>query len=271
MAATAKTKAITRGRYWEIDLLRTFAIIAMVTFHVLYLLDYFHIKNTGVPGPYHGFWWWVPIGIVTTFSFLAGLSVTITYSRGKRLSEIHLGRFRLRVSSFVLRGLEIFGWGMGITLVTWIIAPYEYVKFGILHFFGVAFILAAFFARFRYVNLILGVAATAAGIYVAEQGIFAGSPWLLWLIPYPFATMDYWPLLPFFGIFLLGMFCGTVLYPQGKRGFAVHNWNSNLISALTLPGRYPLVAYLAQWPILVGAFLVLFPSHVLPYFPPLPF
>jgi uncharacterized membrane protein len=271
MSAVAQTKTIRRSRYWEIDLLRTFAIVAMVTFHSLYLLNYFDIKNTGVPGPYHGFWWWVPVGIVTTFSFLAGLSVTITHSRGKKVSEIHLAALRMRVSPFVLRGLEIFGWGMGITLITWMIAPYEYVKFGILHFFGIAFMLAPLFTRFRYVNLILGVAAIAAGIYVAEQGISVGSPWLLWLMPYRFSTMDYWPLLPTFGIFLLGMFCGTVLYPQGNRSFSIPDVNSRVFSAATLPGRYPLVAYLAQWPILIGFFLVLFPSHVLPYFPPFPF
>jgi uncharacterized membrane protein len=271
MAAVSQTRTMKRSRFWEIDLARTFAIVAMVTYHSLFLLNYFNIKNTGVPGSYHGLWWWIPVGIVTTFTFLAGLSVTITYSRGKRFSEIRLSRFKIRVSAFVLRGLEIFGWGMGITLITRIIAPYEYVKFGILHFFGISFILAAFFIRFRYVNLILGVAAIAAGIYVAEQGIFVSSPWLLWLMPYSFSTMDYWPLLPFFGVFLLGMFFGTILYPQGNRSFGVPNCNSRVVSALTLPGRHPLVAYLAQWPVLIGVFLALFPANVLPFFPPFPF
>jgi len=271
MAHTTAGYPSTHKRFWEIDLARTLVIVAMVSYHSLFLLNYFNIKNTGVPGPYHGLWWWIPVGIVTTFTFLAGLSATITYSRGKRFSEIRLGRFKIRVSAFVLRGLEIFGWGMVITLTTWIIAPYEYVKFGILHFFGISFMLAAFFTEFRYVNLILGVAAIAAGIYVAEQGIFVSSPWLLWLMPYSFSTMDYWPLLPFFGVFLLGMFCGTILYPQGNRRFHIPDFNNPVVSALTLPGRHPLVAYLAQWPVLIGLFLALFPANVLPFFPPFPF
>jgi uncharacterized membrane protein len=271
MSAIAQTRTIRRSRYWEIDLLRSFAIVMMITFHALYLLNYFNIKNTGVPGPYHGLWWWIPVAIVSTFAFTAGISAEITYSRGKSWSEIHLGGFKIRVSAFVLRGLEIFGLGMVITLITWLIAPYEYVKFGILHFFGIAFILAAFFARFRYVNLIVGVAAITAGIYILEQGSFVSSPWLLWLMPYSFSTMDYWPLLPFFGIFLIGMFCGTILYPQGNRGFSIPDLNNRIVSALILPGRHPLVTYLAQWPVLVGFFLVLYPAHVLPYFPPFPF
>ena len=255
MAETTQTTTTRRNRFWEIDLLRTVTIAMMITFHTLYLLQYFYIHHTGVPGPYHGFWWWIPVGIVSTFTFLAGISLTITYSRGKAMT------------GFMLRGLEIFGWGMGITLITWLISRTEYVRFGILHFFGIAFILAPFFLRFRYINLILGVAIIAAGFYMGEQGISVNSPWLLWLMPYSFSTMDYWPLVPCFGIFLVGMFAGKMLYPQGNRRFSIPDFNNRIVSALTLPGRHPLVIYLAQWPALIGILLLLFPTNVLPHFP----
>jgi uncharacterized membrane protein len=255
MTRTTTGYISTHRRLWEIDLARTFAIVMMITFHSLYLLNYFNIQNTGVPGPYLGFWWWISIVIVSLFTFLAGISLTISHSRGKR------------ISSFMLRGLKIFGWGMVITLLTWLIAPDEYVRFGILHFFGIAFILAPFFLRFRYINLILGAAVMAIGIYLLAQGIFVGSPWLLWLVPYGFSTMDYWPLVPCFGLFLVGMFFGKILYPQGNRRFHIPDFNNPVISALTLPGRHPLVIYLAQWPALIGILLVLFPANVLPYFP----
>ena len=125
----------THNRFWEIDLLRTIAIVMMITFHALYLLNYFDIHNTGVPGIYYGFWWWINrLMIIGPFTFLAGVSVTITYSRGKGMSELTLGGLKIKISAFVLRGLQIFGWGMVITLLTWIIAPDKYVRFGILHF-----------------------------------------------------------------------------------------------------------------------------------------
>jgi len=247
----------THNRFWEIDLLRTFAIIMMITFHALYLLNYFDIHNTGVPGMPYGFWWWFPRVTGGTFIFLAGLSLTITYSRVKRMS------------GFMLRGLKIFGWGMAITLITWLISREGYVRFGILHFFGIAFILAPFFTRFRFLNLILGIALLAIGIYLQEQRVFVDFPWLLWLglMPDGFWTMDYWPLLPWFGLFLVGMFCGKMLYPQGNRRFNIHEFNDPVTSALTLPGRHPLVIYLAQWPAVIGILLLLFPANVLPQFP----
>jgi uncharacterized membrane protein len=106
------------------------------------------------------------------------------------------------------------------------------------------------------------------------EGIRFDFPWLLWLglIPQGFiSAMDYVPLLPWFGFFLVGMFGGKLLYPQGKRRFNVPELSNPVVSALTLPGRHPLVIYLAQWPAIIGVLLVLYPANVLPYFPPLPF
>jgi len=259
MAVAAEVAVARRGRYWEIDALRTVIIGMMVTFHALYILDWLGIRSTAIPGPYYSFWWWFGRVVIGGFTFLAGLSITITYSRGKK------------TSGFVLRGLQILGWGMLITLVTWVISPSEFVRFGVLHFFGITFMLAPFFLRFRYVNLILGVALMALESYVIQHGIYAPTPWLLWLWPYPMRSFDYWPLLSWFGLFLVAMFMGKMLYPQGKRLLDIPEFSNPVLSALTLPGRHPLAAYLAQWPVLVGVFLALFPSHVLPYFPPFPF
>jgi len=227
----------------------------MITFHVLYLLNYFNIHNTGVPGVPYGFWWWFPRMTGGIFIFTAGVSLTITYSRSKR------------TSGFLLKGLKIFAWGMGITLLTWLIAPNEYVRFGILHFFGIAFILGPFFLRFRFINLVLGAALLAIGIYLVEQRIFVDFPWLLWLMPYNFRTLDYWPLLPWFGLFLVGMFFGKILYPQGNRRFNIPELNDPVTSALTLPGRHPLVIYFAKLPIIIGVIFALYPDKIVPYFP----
>jgi uncharacterized membrane protein len=257
MAAATCGYAATHNRFWEIDLLRTAAIVMMITFHALYLLNYFDIYDTGVPALRYGFWWWFPRVTGGTFIFVAGVSLTITYARSKR------------IAGFMLRGLKIFAWGIAITLITLLISRQGYVRFGILHFFGVAFILAPFFLRFRLINLILGVGLMTIGIFLQEQRVLVDFPWLLWLglLPRNFWTMDYWPLLPWFGLFLVGMFFGRILYPQGNRRFNIHEFNDPITSALTLPGRHPLVIYLAQWPAVIGILLLLFPANVLPYFP----
>jgi uncharacterized membrane protein len=255
MKSIAYSYMSTHKRFWEIDLLRTIVIVTMITFHALYLLNYFDIHNTGVPGPYKGFWWWIAIVIPSAFTFLAGVSLTIAHSRSKRMP------------GFLLRGLKIFAWGMVTTLITWLVDREEYVQFGVLHFFGIAFILGPFFLRFRSINLILGAALMAVGIYLLEQRIFVDSPWLLGLMPYGFRTLGYWPLLPWFGLFLVGMFGGKLLYPQGNRRFHIPELSNPVASALTLPGRHPLVIYLAQWPVIISVIFALYPDKVLPYLP----
>ena len=256
MTRTTASYISTYKRFWEIDVVRTVAIIIMITFHALYILNYLgiDIHNTGFPGSYHGFWWWIARVNTGIFIFLAGVSLTISQARKSR-----------RMSSFMLRGLRIFAWGMVITLITWLILNREYVRFGILHFFGIAFILGPFFLRFRFINLVLGAALLAIGIYLVEQRIFVDFPWLLWLMPYNFRTLDYWPLLPWFGFFLVGMFGGKVLYPQGSRRFHIPEFSNPVTSALTLPGRHPLVMYIAQWPVLIGVLFALYPDKILPY------
>ncbi len=256
MTRTTAGYISTHKRFWEIDVVRTVAIIIMIIFDVLYVLNYLGIQNTGVPGPYYGSWWWIARVNASVFIFLAGVSLTISQARSSK-----------RMSSFMLRGLRIFAWGMAITLLTWIIAPDAYVIFGILHFFGIAFILAPFFLRFRFINLILGIALLALGFYLQGQRGFVDFPWLLWLMPYRFGTLDYWPLLPWFGLLLVGMFGGKMLYPQGSRRFNIPEFSNPVTSALTLPGRHPLVMYIAHWPILIGVIFALYPDRVLPYLP----
>jgi len=253
MLGTTQISTIRHSRFWEIDLLRTVAIIGMITFHTLDLLYFFDLYPTNML--YGPWWWWTRRVNAGIFIFLAGVALTITYSRGKKMS------------GFMLRGLQIFGWGMALTLITLLISRTEYIRFGILHFFGIAFILAPFFLRFHFINLILGIALLAAGVYL--WGIYFDFPWLLWLglRPHYFYTLDYFPLLPWFSFFLFGMFFGKILYPQGNRRFNIHEFTDPVTSALTLPGRHPLVIYLAQWPVVIGVLLLLFPANVLPHFP----
>jgi len=258
MADTSQTITTRRSRFWEIDLLRTNAIVVMIAYHTILLIDYFGIRQT-TQYLYPWFYLWFTGG-GGTFIFLAGVSITIAYSRSNKFSP------------FVRRGLQIFAMGLGITLVTWLIPGPDYVQFGVLHFFGLAFMLAPLFLRFRFINLILGIALMIVGFQLRH--IYFDVPWLFWLglKPQGFGSiMDYMPLLPWFGLFLAGMFFGKILYPQGNRRFSIPDFNNRFVSALTLAGRHPLGIYLAQWPAIIGVLLVMFPAYVRPYFPPLPF
>jgi uncharacterized membrane protein len=254
MKRTTASYISTYKRFWEIDLVRTVALLGLLNFHTHEVLYYFDLIHNPLR---YGVWYWVRLVNAGLFIFSAGVALTIAYSRGKTMS------------GFMLRGLKIFGLGMVITLLSKLFVPEAYVRFGILHFFGIAFILAPFFLRFRYINLIIGAALMAIGIYLLEQRVLVDFPWLLWLglRPYHFYTLDYFPLLPWFGLFLAGMFFGKVLYPQGNRRFHIPEISNPVASAVMLLGRHPLVVYIAHLPIIIGVVFALYPDKILPYLP----
>ncbi len=221
-------------RFWEIDLARGLAIIFMVLFNYSFALDYLNIYTLTEGWV---FWWLFPRLIAGTFIFVAGVSMTISYSRNSSLAK-HLKR-----------GLMIFSFGLLITAVTWLFVPDAAVWFGILHFIGVAVIISLLFIKWpaKYL-MITGIIAVILGAYL--NGLVFDFPWLLWLglLPSSFVTLDYFPVLPWFGIFLFGMASGKKLYSSGKRRFSISERNTRIIGFL---GRHSLIIYLLHQPVLL--------------------
>jgi uncharacterized membrane protein len=239
-------------RLWEIDSLRGIAILLMVVSNFVTDAAYFGVFEVNA---YSGFWLYFARVVVSMFILLAGVSLTLSYSRvkGRKLSEIH--------KKYFLRGAKIFGLGMLITLVTWIFLRQDFVLFGVLHLIGLSIILGHFLLRKRYLNLILGISFILAGILL--QAFAFGFPWLVWLgfRPENYHSVDYVPVLPWFGLFLIGMFLGSSLYPEGKRSFGLPDLSKNrLLAPLHFLGRNSLLIYFIHQPILTLILWLSFPQ-----------
>ncbi|NIM47121.1 MAG: DUF1624 domain-containing protein, partial [Candidatus Aenigmarchaeota archaeon] len=77
------------------------------------------------------------------------------------------------------RGLKIFGYGILITIITFITFPEAFIIFGILHLIGVSVILGQFFLNFKKLNLFLGLIIIVLGLYLRNFSF--DFSWLLWL------------------------------------------------------------------------------------------
>ena len=99
----------------------------------------------------------------------------------------------------------------------------------------------------------------AAGLYVNVLDLTSESLWLLPLgvVPEGIFMPDYRPLLPWFGVVLLGVFAGNLFYGTGKRTAGLAGRMPPPARPLTFLGRHSLFIYLVHQPILVGLLAVL--------------
>jgi uncharacterized membrane protein len=179
------------------------------------------------------------------FLLVVGISLVVSYGR----SAAKLSGFTL-VKKYLFRGAFIFALGLLVTFGTWFYLREGFVVFGILHLIGLSVILSLLFFRFGKYNILLGMLCIAAGFFTTT---FHGPIWLIPLGIYPasFTSVDYTPLIPWFGAVLIGMGFGEFLYTGGIRQFTVPHLPDRIVAPLSFLGRYSLIIYLAHQPVII--------------------
>ncbi|SHK40267.1 heparan-alpha-glucosaminide N-acetyltransferase [Desulforamulus aeronauticus] len=223
----------SRVRIWELDFLRGVAILLMVIFHFIYDLNAFY----QVPIQYdQGLVYYIGKAAATLFIIIAGISSSLSRSNIKR-------------------GIKLLLWGMVITLATAITVPGSNIIFGILHFLGASILLYPLFKRQKPLLLLFeGTVIILAGI--ALDNITISNNWLapLGLPAEDFVSVDYYPLMPWFGLFLYGVAWGQILY-HDKKSLFYFRPRYSLLSTL---GKHSLLIYLIHQPVLLLFFYLIF-------------
>jgi uncharacterized membrane protein len=235
------------SRFWEIDTLRGIAISMMILYHLLFDLYFFGIYSINIGS---GLSWFFARATAIIFILLVGISLTLSYNRGKILEK--KGIKGPNFVKYLKRGLKIFLLGVLISLITWIFIPADFIVFGVLHFIGLVIILEYPFIGKKYLNLVLGILIISLGVITSQ--IYVSWPWLLWLgiNTSSFQSVDYFPLIPWMGVVSLGLFLGNILYKDYKRQFSLPDFSGNpIIKGCSFLGRNSLIIYLLHQPILI--------------------
>ena len=238
-------------RFWEIDALRGVAIVSMVFYHFMWDLLFFGVvRDVALQS---GGWKYFQRSIASTFIFLVGVSLVVSYQQSKTKGPVDWRKF-------LRRGAIVFGWGLIMGLGVRV-AGVGRIDFGVLHLIGFSIIAAYPFLHFRWINI--GLWALFNLIAQFLQAPSVDHHWLTWLgfIPPNYSYLDFFPVLPWFGVALLGVGVGNLLYVDyaGK-------WRNSLpnLSAL-LPTRFlrwlggrSLLIYLLHQPLLFAALYLWF-------------
>ena len=238
-------------RFWEVDFLRGCAVVTMVIYHLLYNLYAFGSLNINL---YQGFWHYFQVATASTFLALAGVSLTLSYNR-----TLQQGK-QPYFTKYLKRGLRILGWGMVITVFTYFTLGDWYVRFGVLHCIGVSIILGYFFLALPndIFTLIISLLCLAVGHILSSYTFPFSFLLFLGFMPHNFHTIDYFPLFPWWGVVLLGIFLGKQLYPGYRRAFSIPDWSGALpVQVLSFLGRHSLTIYILHQPIIIVALFLL--------------
>jgi uncharacterized membrane protein len=235
-----------KARFWEVDLLRGAAVIMMISFHFAFDLSYFGLCPLEI---YSGAWFLLARSAAGLFLLLVGISLVLSASRAEQQN----GKI---LPHLLRRGLWIFSLGMGLTLATYILIGEGFIVFGVLHLIGISIILSYPFLKRQRLSALLGLSIILAGWSL--QGMEFDYPWLLWLglTPAGFYSLDYFPLLPWWGVVLVGISLGNFFYRGYRRRVQLPDLSSfPPIMPLLVLGRNSLLIYLVHQPILVAMLL----------------
>jgi len=233
----------TPSRLAALDLFRGSAVALMLVYHFCFDLNYFGVVDIRLQSdPF-----WLTLRSIIVGGFVLAVGASLALSTRER---IHWGRFARRQA--------ILGAAAGlVSLGTYLIFPFTWVVFGVLHFIFVARILALFFlGRKQHTLLLAAVVCLLMGLAVEHPAF--NHPWLHWLgmMTRKPLTEDYVPLLPWFGILLLGLCLGQ---NQARlRGLNARvKGKAPEVLVLTWLGRHSLIIYLLHQPLFMGLLYLL--------------
>jgi uncharacterized membrane protein len=224
-------------RLAEIDILRVTAILMMMVYHLAYDLQIYYGWGIDVFGLG---WTIVERSTACLFLLLTGLCFVISWQRSTSMKK------------YIKRGITILCYGLVVSIATYVADPDTFVRFGILHLIGLSTVLLPFFARFGRWNAVIGVIVIMLSDILLRQTVDTSILLPLGFMPAGFQSVDYFPLLPWFGVILIGTALGTVFTrnPERYRWLRPIDQHSNAgLRLIQTISSHSLIIYMVHQPV----------------------
>jgi uncharacterized membrane protein len=232
------TERARPARIWEIDFLRGLSIILMVIYHLLYdlgaMAGFKRFLGIGI-NLFDGYWIAAQLFFAGLFVVLSGISSTLTRSNARR-------------------ALKLLAVAVLVTAATYVFDPSAPVHFGILHCLAVCILIYGWLFETAEPRALAAAAAAVLALSVVRSRFLPpGTVDFDWLLPFgitggAYASVDYFPLLPWLGVFLAGTALGKTVYAR-RLSLIRESLPGNFVN---WAGRHSLLIYIVHQPILLG-------------------
>jgi uncharacterized membrane protein len=242
--ASLRHVQVKHPRFSAIDALRGFAVALMVAYHFCFDLNYYGWIQVNLNDD--PFWLKSRTIIVSLFLCVVGISLVLA------------NRNAIDWRAWLRRLGILAGCAALVSTSSYTLFPQSWIFFGVLHFVVVASVLGLVFLRWPRLDLAMGIILVVVGSTVELP--FFNQPSLQWLglMTYKPFTEDYVPLLPWFGVVLIGLFLGRLALRE-KRLAPVMAWKPKGAPgrSLAFAGRHSLLIYMLHQPLLMGVLYLL--------------
>lgn len=236
------------------DAIRGVAILSMVFYHTLYDID--DIFGYRIPILDTMLFQIVRQPFTWAFILLAGMSSRFSHSNIKR-------------------GLRVLFFGYVVTAITLIFIPSQAIYFGILHFMGAAILLFELVKpavdripsklSFVIFSILFAVTFTMPDTYIVgfpglfgfKLPVFLQNTPNIYFLGFPdgnFFSADYFPLIPWFFLFVIGTIIGVPV----KNHRLPKKFYTARVPFLAAAGRNTLLIYVLHQPIVYGLLYIMF-------------
>ena len=235
------TESSQKKRLVYIDVLRGWAILMMIVFHLFYDLNYFQYIDINFTQDL--FWVWFRYVIVVLFLLTVGMSLKLAY-----YNNIDWVRFRKRI--FVL-----FVASLLVSVGTYVQFTENWVYFGILHFIFIASIMGLPFLNYPHTALVFSI-----GIFLGFYFKVLHMKWLFSLLVTPLNLPQIWTIdlvsfIPWFSFVLLGIVVISYGWHHTLFDIRCLNAKNRFNNTLSFMGGHALFIYLVHIPVLFGIFM----------------
>lgn len=226
-----------------IDALRSSAILLMVAYHIAYDLAEFHHVHIDVNS---GLWW--VIGRSSAVIFLAVSGYCFGRSWGRRRSWMRS----------LQRSIRFAGYAAVVSAATYMMDATTWIQWGVLHLMAASALLLPFFSYLKEWNVIVGIMIVAGAQFLRKGSENSVLLILGWQSEH-FLSIDYYPLIPWFGYILIGL-AVSHLVPSvriQKKRQPAERAPGPLAAVIQTISRNSLHIYMLHQPVLLGVLQIM--------------